>query len=287
MTQRSRYGIVASLLVALMTMTGCSAGSAPGAGDFAAGEPPQAEGIEEASGVVITGTITITTEEPLLAAERATELVHASGGRVSARHETSANSYAAESAVLTLRVPAERLDIVRGQLAELGRIDSTWLESMEVGAAQRDLDARITTLHTSISRYTIWLEQSNDVEALIALEQAISQRQGELERLEAEQRELADQVALSTIELTLRSSATAGDPPPSSFWEGLVRGWEGFVTFWATMLVVLGYTAPWLALLGLTAFLVVWLVRRRRRARAAEHTHAHLIPSGAAPSTDR
>ena len=64
------------------------------------------------------------------------------------------------------------------------------------------------------------------VEDLIDLETAISDRQGQLESLEAQQRYLADQVDLSTLRLTLGSDATAPVDEPDTFLTGLIAGWE-------------------------------------------------------------
>lgn len=224
----------------------------------------------ERQALVITGTVVVTVDDPITAAEQATELTVAAGGRVDARTEYAPKDGEAGWATLVLRVPADALEELRAQFAELGSVDETDFSSVDVGTQQRDLETRITTLRASIARYTAWLADADTTADLIQLESAIAERQNELERLEAQQRVLADQVAMSTVTLELRSEALA--PPaegPDNFWDGLVVGWNAFVGFWAGFAVVLGVMLPWLVILAIAAVVTVLLVRRTRRAEAA------------------
>jgi len=271
---------LAAVLAAGIALAGCSAGSS-GASDRSV-EIQQAPQAVDGSGVsmedgavatpedqalVITGTVTITAEDPIAEAEKATAIALAAGGRVDARTEYAPRDGDAGSATLTLRIPAAAVEDVRGRFTELGSVDETDFETVSVGERQRDLDSRITTLRTSIARYTTWLADADTTADLIALESAISDRQSELESLEAQQRALADQVAMSTITVTLRSEALAPPPEgPTSFWEGLVAGWNAFAGFWAAVAVGLGVALPWLVLLVIVTAVVVVLARRAGRA---------------------
>jgi Flp pilus assembly protein TadB len=126
-------------------------------------------------------------------------------------------------------------------------------------------------LRTSIARLLQLEASATDTTNLIAIETAISDRQGELESLEAQQRGLDDQISMSTITLILRSDAAAPPIKPADFWSGLGAGWGAFVAFWAGTLVILGVLLPWLVFLGAAAVITVFVVRlvRRRAARAA------------------
>ncbi|MFT4283215.1 MAG: DUF4349 domain-containing protein [Protaetiibacter sp.] len=273
---------LAAVLAAGIALAGCSAGSsgasdrsveiqqAPQAVDGGVSMEDGAVATPEDQALVITGTVTITAEDPIAAAEKATAIALAAGGRVDARTEYAPRDGDAGSATLTLRVPATAVEDVRGRFTELGSVDETDFETVSVGERQRDLDSRITTLRTSIARYTTWLADADTTADLIALESAISDRQSELESLEAQQRALADQVAMSTITVTLRSEALAPPPEgPTSFWEGLVAGWTAFAGFWAAVAVGLGVALPWLVLLVIVMTVVVVVARRAGRARPA------------------
>lgn len=271
------------LLAAALALTGCSAAS--GAGDYAIPGEPVPGIVEGAAGgdsaeagtaadgslsseadrqVVITGSVTITADDPLTASREAVRIVEAANGRVDGRTEYAPGDNDKGSAQLVLRIPADALTAVLDKLEKLGSADEVSLSTSDVTVQSADLDARISSLRASIERLNGLIAQATDIEDLIALESEISSRQGELESLEAQQRYLADQVKMSTISLYLRSDAEAPVSNPDTFWSGLGAGWDAFVGFWAGLLVVLGVMLPWLVTLGLIALVIVLLVRRRQ-----------------------
>lgn len=290
------------MLAAGIALSGCSAGAdysgASDGGSTAERAPLAVDAADTASdgeqnaavddqALVITGTVTITADDPIAASEKATAIARAAGGRVDARTEYAPRDGDAGSATLTLRVPADAVEDVRDQLKELGTVEETDFSSVDVGTQQRDLDTRITTLRASIARYTSWLADADTTADLIQLEQAIAERQNELESLEAQQRALDDKVAMSTITLQLRSVALAPPPDgPDNFWEGLVVGWNGFVAFWGGVAVALGVGLPWLVVLGAVLTVVVLLVRRAGRSSVTPLTASAPLAAaaGEAPS---
>lgn len=270
---RKLLTVLAIASCAALGLAGCAAsgtgGESSSVGQAAPQDAAAADPAEPDSSVVITGRITIVAGDPIAAARDATDIVTDAGGRVAARTERAAEEGGQSSAELTLRVPADAVEDVRTDLAALGTVKETALESAEVGATRRDLDARITTLRASIARYNEWLGTAAVTSDLIELETAISERQSELEGLEAQSRELADQVAMSTITLSLMSEYVPVATAPGNVGEALAQGWDGFVAFWGAMLIGLGLSLPWLVLLAAIALAVIWLVLRSRRARDA------------------
>lgn len=292
------------LLAAVLALTGCSAaGGASDSGDYGAPLAPDQGVVGESGGdaggdgaiadedgvasptedrqVIITGSVTITADDPIKASRDAVRIVEAAGGRVDGRTEYAPSEGDKGSASLQLRIPADKLTATLDKLEELGRADEVALSSSDVTVASQDLDARINALRASIERLNGLIVQAKDIDDLITLESAISTRQAELESLEAEKRYLADQVSMSTISLYLRSDAEAPKTVPGDFWSGLATGWNAFVGFWAGLLVVLGVLLPWLITFGAIAALIIWIVRRRRRPATASST---LVPPSGSPS---
>ncbi len=292
-----------ALLVASLSLAGCSASggsSAPhlstgsGSGQSQAVAPDASGGIKSGAdsaskadrSIVVTGTVTITAQRPLAAADKAVSIVEAAGGRVDGRTENAATDRDQGSATLVLRIPAAKLTPTLDALKKLGRPDQVAINATDVTTQTQDLGARIDALRASIARLLQLEASATDTTNLIAIETAISDRQGELESLEAQQRGLVDQISMSTITLNLRSDAAAPPIKPADFWSGLGAGWGAFVAFWAGTLVVLGVLLPWLAFLGLAAVLavvIVRLVRRRAARRAAAAPPATTTPP--APTT--
>ena len=224
---------------------------------------------EEARDVIVTGQMVVTAEAPLEAAEDAIRIVETAGGRIDGRTERAPTDGDAGSATLVLRIPADKLTATLADLKELGRADQVDTASADVTVQHRDLTARISALQSSIATLESFMARAVEIDDLITLEAAISDRQSQLESLEAQQRGLEDQIDMSTITLTLRSEKEAPPVAPVTFWSGLVTGWDSFVGFWSGFLVVIGVLLPWLITAGLITVATIYLVRWNRKRRAA------------------
>ena len=215
--------------------------------------------------IVTVGTMSITAEDPVAAAGEATRIVETAGGRIDARSETAASDDQPGGATLTLRVPSATLSDTIDDLKKLGESTNVSLQESDVTTQAQDLDARISASRASVDRITALLASATDIKVLIELEDAISERQGELESMEAQRRSLADQVSLSTIDLYLVSPEQAPAEVPETFWSGLVVGWTGFVGFVGFLLVAVGVLLPWLVMAGILGLLLLVALRQRRR----------------------
>jgi hypothetical protein len=288
--------LVSALAVALaLSLAACASGgggssasSADGGAPRSVGEAPLATGAGSSGGgtdeskrsstdrsIVVTGELTVTATDPVRAADRAVTIVTAAGGRVDGRSEQAGSAGRAGSATLTLRIPARHLDATLASLKRLGHTDRVTTESSDVTDQTQDLDARITALRTTIQRLLELERRATGTADLIKIETSIGDRQADLESLEAQQRGLADQVAMSTITMTLRPVGTVVASNPAGFGDGLATGWSGFVAFWGGALIALGVALPWLLLLVVLAAIavgVVVLVRRRERRQGLRPT---------------
>jgi len=297
MTRRLRLATAASLtLLAALALGGCSAGAFDSAtdsggpafggdsggelggefGDAPAAEEAAQDGeISDGRSVITTGHLYLTVDAPLDAAEEAARITERAGGRVDGRTEYSPDQGRYAAAELLLRLPSATLTETLEELRALGEVEELTLQTDDVTREVQDLDARITALRSSVERLLALQDAAATVDDLIDLETAISDRQGRLESLEAQQRYLADQVDLSTLRLTLGSDATAPVDEPDTFLTGLLAGWESLVAVGSGLLVIAGVLLPWLAVLGVLALVTLLVVRgaRRRRGRAAEPTH--------------
>ncbi|MEO6533770.1 MAG: DUF4349 domain-containing protein [Pseudolysinimonas sp.] len=298
MTRTARSLLIGSvLLISALSLAGCSAGAggsathsgtvsgqseavAPGAADGSGTKAQSGGSATVDRSVVVTGTLTVTAQKPLAAADKAVSIVEEAGGRVDGRTENAATDRDEGSATLVLRIPAAKLTPTLAALKKLGRADQVSVDATDVTTQTQDLGARIDALRASVTRLLQLESTATDTTNLIAIETAISDRQGELESLEAQQRGLNDQISMSTITMNLRSDAAAPPVKPADFWSGLGAGWGAFVGFWAGTLVVLGVLLPWLVFLGIAAVVTVLIVRlaRRRSARAA------VAPAAVAPA---
>jgi len=287
------------LLVSVLSLAGCSAlgGVSNQSSDMSAAEqavPSDADGSVAGSAdgkagfasevsdadrqIVTTGYATITVDEPADAATEVATLVERAGGRIDSRTEYAPVDGDRGSAELTLRLPATALTSTIESLKKLGDVQEISLSSDDVTTESQDLDARITALRESVDRLMALLATAKDTKVLIELETAISDRQGNLESMEAQQRSLADQVQMSTVSLSLVSTADAPVDSPDTFLSGLGTGWSSLVAFFSGVLVVAGVLLPWIVPVGVLALVarvvITRALRKRQAASAAVSTTA-------------
>jgi uncharacterized small protein (DUF1192 family) len=175
----------------------------------------------------------------------------------------------ARVATITYRVPAERFRRALEELGGLGELRQQDVQGDDVTGAVADLESRVTTLRTSVTRLQGFLGEATDVNQIASLEGELTRREAELASVEAQRRSLADQVALSTV--TVAFDAARSDPAPvedndrtlPTFLGGLEAGWDAAVAVVAVLLAGAGLVLPFLPLLVVAA--LVWRWRRSRR----------------------
>ncbi|TBN57528.1 DUF4349 domain-containing protein [Glaciihabitans arcticus] len=268
---RRMTSVPAIVVLAILALSGCSAGmsSAPErASDQAA--PQEAGGLADGfvaadREIITNGSVSLTVVSPAKAATEAARIAEAAGGRVDARSEEAAVDGDKGRATLTLRLPSKTLTPTLEKIKKLGKVQTVDIATTDVTDQTRDLDSRIDALAASIARLQSFMKSAKTVNDLITLETSITERQGNLEAMQGEQRSLEDQVSLSTIDLFLGSEADAPIETPSTFFSGLQTGWDSFVAFVSAVLVTLGVLLPWLVFLGLIGLAVLVILRRRAR----------------------
>jgi len=218
--------------------------------------------------VITTGYVTITVDEPMDAASDAIRITEQAGGRIDGRSEYAPVDGDKGSATLTLRIPSDTLTATLDKLRELGEVQEVSLNATDVTMATQDLDARITAMSASVDRLLALLSSATDTDTLIQLETAISDRQAQLESMQAERRYYADQVSLSTVTLNFVSEYTSPPAEPDTFLSGLEAGWKAFVAFFAGLLVALGVLLPWIVFAGIVTVVILFFVRRSAKKKA-------------------
>lgn len=302
-------GALCGVLVAGALLAGCSASegdmsmddAAPAVEAGAGGAAPAAAGgaddgakdgavsQDDRRMVVQTGSVYVEAQDPIAAAQALTAFVDRSGGRVESRSESAASADETATAVLTVRVPADAVSAAIDELRELGEVTGVDLRAEDVTGTAQDLDARIHALEVSVERMETLMTSAGTTKDLLEAESALSERQAELESLQSQRARLADQVALSTIEVVVSGPGTLPvqtQEEDGTFLTGLASGWEALVTTIGVVMVVLGAVLPWLALAGVVAGIVLAVRRRRRRSTPTAEPEPEPVDVGARSSSD-
>ncbi|MBF6465068.1 DUF4349 domain-containing protein [Nocardia beijingensis] len=235
---------------------------------------------------VVTGSVEITADAPVAAAGTIIDQVRAAGGRVDSRTEQPGTDDTEPSATLVVRLPADKTDAFITGLGGVGQVTRVTTNRDDVTMQWEDLDARIKALQASVDRLRALIAGATSTSDLLAAEQALSSRQGELDSLTAQKRRLDDQVALSTLTIDISTDRKGSGDDPDNFWDGIVAGWNSLVNWLQDAVVFSGRAIPWLGFLAVVAA-VLWgiarLVRRRKPApRREESAQAPVEPVSSA-----
>ncbi|MFZ9629718.1 MAG: DUF4349 domain-containing protein [Ilumatobacteraceae bacterium] len=176
---------------------------------------------------------------------------------------------------LVFRMPPEQVDpFIAGLDPAVGRTVSLNGSTEDVTGQLRDLDAQIEMAEISVDRVKTLLAGATKLADIILLEGELTTRQTTLEQLRAVKADLSQQVALATVTVYLETApADALDDTDSGvlsdIGDAFARGWDAFVSALVGVLLVLGWSAPFVIAAGLVLVAASRLRRRVRRNRAA------------------
>jgi hypothetical protein len=187
--------------------------------------------------------------------------------------QTSGSSAADQpsTAQLTLRVPASKLPEVERSVRALGNVLSQSAEESDVTQQHVDLVARIDNLKAEEVRLRSMLDKAKTVGEMLAVERELARVQGDIESMQAQLAYLDTQAAQATLTVAL-SEPGALVRPGSGGWglgSAITTGVQAAAIILRTIIASLIAFSP-LILLGLLVWLIVKLIRSRRRA-AKEH----------------
>jgi hypothetical protein len=110
-----------------------------------------------------------------------------------------------QSALVTLRVPAERFDEILTRLQELADVDVVSMSTREddVTGQVVDLAARIRNLEASEASYRVLFDRADRIEDVLTVQGRLDEVRGQIEQLEAQLEAVEGQAALSTLTVTI------------------------------------------------------------------------------------
>lgn len=286
---RSVPPIALVLAVLALLTAGCSSGessdtaSAGAAADSArlgntgnafqsgsTGADEHAGSVVQKRAVISTGQVQLSSSDVGAARARVDAVLAREGGRVADENTTTDDHGTVTRSHLVVRVPSDRFDEAMRALAGVATLRSSSRKAEDVTTEVIDVQAWIAAQRAGVRRLRQLVSRAGDLRALLAVEQALTARQGDLDSLLRQQAYLTDRTSLATITVDISRRTTT--PPPvthaGGFLGGLRHGWTALTATVNGVLVGFGALLPFVvlvALLGLPTWLVV---RRLRRARA-------------------
>ncbi|MEG4518728.1 MULTISPECIES: DUF4349 domain-containing protein [unclassified Microcoleus] len=121
-----------------------------------------------------------------------------------------------QTASVEIRVPQERLETTLEALAKLGTVENRSLTAEDVTNQLVDSEARLRNLRKSEEMVLKIMERSGSVGDVLKVSQELSNIRESIERIDAQLKSLRNQVAYSTISLTLEAAVSAQQTPQPS-----------------------------------------------------------------------
>ena len=175
-----------------------------------------------------------------------------------------------------LRIPAAEMSLAVADLKTLGRVENESQSGEEVTQQHADLVARLKTSRQTERRFQDILQQrTGDVAQVLQVEEGIARVRGDIERMEAEQKNLEHRVDFGSVNLQLTEEYKARlDAPAASISTRIHNAAvAGFKNVSETVLGILLFffeAGPTMFLAALVLLVPAWLLwRRYRRALAS------------------
>jgi hypothetical protein len=209
--------------------------------------------------IVKTGEITIEVPNVAIALARVRTLALKLGGYVGGSQAGTLD----QSATLTLRIPAAKFDEAIARLHEFdGTVLSEATREDDVTSAIVDLEARLKNLEASEVQYRALLTQAIKIEDILSVQTRLDDVRGQIEQLQAQDKELAGLADLATLSVSLAPGAV----------EAATNNWDPGKTVSDAIAAVIGagqgfangaiwFAIVWLPGLILLAILL-WLAKR-------------------------
>jgi len=176
------------------------------------------------------------------------------------------------SLTATLRIPADQLDATLTEMKTLGRVESETQNGDDVTSQYVDLEARLANARNTEHRLTELLqERTGKLSDVLAVENEHARVRGEIEQMEAERKNMSNQVSFATLNVTIAEDYKAQlqvVPPSTStrLSNAAVAGYKSMVDGVVSLVLFLLENGPsllfWLVVLFFPARLAWKRLRR-------------------------
>ena len=224
----------------------------------------------DASQIIKTGSMTLEVADIGKAMSDSQKAISGLGGTVDSSNQFGTGTDA--TATIAFKVPAARWDAAVAALRGIGnKVLSMQSGTTDVTSQVIDLGARIDNLQKTEAALQAIMARATAVSDVLAVETQLSSVEGQIEELQAEQNNLKNQAAMSTLTVSFQLPPATVTTQATQDWTlskqvdeagaALVRIGQGL----ATMVVWLFIVVLPIAVAVLLLLAVFWIVRRIAR----------------------
>jgi hypothetical protein len=210
--------------------------------------------------LVKTASLEIMVESVETGIKQVNGLVREQQGDILSLENNQTNSSDRPRAVMQVRVPQEKLELLLENLAKLGTVRGQNLTSDDVSNQLVDAAARLKNLRKTEAALLEIMNRSGSVADVLKVAQELSNVRQAIEQIDAQLQSLQSQVAYSKVTIALQSLATKGSTAPAldlqlrETWQQATSSLWGLTTGLIKLLLWLLVYSPYLGLIGLTIY---------------------------------
>jgi hypothetical protein len=227
--------------------------------------------------VIKTGEVDLEVETIDAAQQRIIEMVDRANGFI---QSMTVNDYeTSRHAEIVARVPSDHFREIYEGVKELGDVTRDHIGGQDVTQEYMDLERRIANLQAQEERVRAMFEEADSVEALLKVEQRLTEVRGQIEQLQGRLRYLKDQVGYSTLTITLYEPGEAPIEKPEGWKIGYhLRGAVSALisavrsVVYGVIWVVIAGSVVWIPLLIVIWAIRRWAINRRKHAEAEDQS---------------
>ena len=234
------------------SFTNDSSGASAGIPSLEKGAPAYADTAVTAEQAIIRNAdMALEVKDVSTTVAEVTSLITSSSGRIESSSLNAEFQGSGPSAYIVARIPEAKLDEVIAAVSELGKRTSLNLSTTDVTLQVIDLKARIDALVISRDRLSELMAQATTTADLLAAEQALSQRQSELDAYQSQFDYLNSQVTQSTLNIAIVSNSTSITSGLSGIGATLNQALRNFLQGFESVILFIGSAIPWLLVLSI------------------------------------
>lgn len=217
--------------------------------------------------IIRNGNLTLEVKDVSTTVAEVTSLITSGSGRIESTSLNAQFESSGPSAYIVARIPEAKLDEVIAAISELGERTSLNISTTDVTLQVVDLTARIDALVISRDRLLDLMAQATTTADLLAAEQALSQRQSELDAYQAQLDYLNSQVTQSTLNIAIVSNSTSITSGLAGIGATLNQALRNFLQGFESVILFIGSAIPWVLVILVfyltTRSLARWVKKKR------------------------
>ncbi|HEY7547349.1 MAG TPA: DUF4349 domain-containing protein, partial [Blastocatellia bacterium] len=239
--------------------------------------------------IIRNGNLTVEMDEPQEGLRKLTTIAESLGGFVvtSEFKQNDPRAVGKPSQIVTaiVRVPAHQFNAALEAIRPLGDVIQEKSEGQDVTEEYIDLEARIKTKKALEAQFMEIMKRASRVTEALEVQSQIADVRGEIESLEGRRRFLENRAALSTINITLQTSAPVVTATTSGFWHDVKQAFGDGID--AAASIIVGLVRFLIVMIPVTLFILLplFFVARYlyRRLRATRKQPPIIEPQGIEP----